>query len=94
MRVVMRDGVPVLEETLMEKTEWYIRDHPGCSEFNLARDLGDRSVSYAYALYREGIVRSWRDDIAVRDGKTIRGYRYRHIFKSDDSPVSSEVVVL
>lgn len=94
MREVGQDGRKVMVETLLERTEWYIRDHPGCSEFEIGRNLGNRAVSCAWALYSQGIVKSWRDDIATRNGKAVRGYRYQHIFRSNDNPVSREVIAL
>ena len=45
MREMEQDGRKVMVETLLEKTEWYIRDHPGCSEFEIGRSLGNRAVS-------------------------------------------------
>ena len=94
MREMEQNGRKVMVETLMERTEWYIRDHPGCSEFEIGRNLGNRAVSCAWALYSEGIVRSWRDDVATRNGRVLRGYRYQHIFRSNDNPVSREVIAL
>lgn len=94
MREVQQNGRKVMVETLMERTEWYIRDHPGCSDVEIGRSLGNSAVSCAQSLYTQGIVRSWRSDVARRGDRVIRGYRYQHIFRSDDSPVRAEVVIL
>ena len=94
MREVEQDGRKVMVATLLERTEWYIRDHPGCSEFEIGRNLGNRAVSCAWTLYSEGIVRSWRDDIATRNGKAIRGNRHQHLFRPDDNPVRRGAIAL
>ena len=39
MREMEQDGRKVMVETLLEKTEWYIRDHPGCRKSDIYQSV-------------------------------------------------------
>ena len=92
MKQVIVDGVPVFVETRVEKVEWYVRNHPGVSAAKLDRVLGDWAGSIAGSLYTDGILRSWRADVGIWEGKPWRGYRYAHVITPRDAVMDDEII--